>query len=303
MSYPLSVHAAILKPLHGLLLIKILLLTACHGELPQASSAPLPTPAAQVQYQKYDRSFADIHVLTIPNTPRYRLTAAASESLMTVDRFASQHNAIASLNGGFFDPINQKSTSHITLDGKVSADPGQNERLVNNPKLKPYLAKILNRSEFRQYQCGDKIRYGIEFHQVAAPEGCQLVLALGGGPRLLPALTLTEEAFLDSDKGVITRDPLGSRQRNARSAVGIMANGDLLWVMAAQKPQSSEPTGVSLAEMAAFMKTLGAVEAINLDGGTSSTLVYRQQVYAGQSDSSGQPILRPVQSVLLLKEQ
>lgn len=277
-----------------------LLLTACSNELPQASSAPLPQP--EVQYKQYERPYAALHVLTIPNTRRYRFTVAASEQLMTVDRFTQKETTLAALNGGFFDPINQKTTSYITIEGAQIATPRQNERLVNNPKLGPYLDKILNRSEFRQYQCGESIRYDIKFHQEVVPKGCNLITALGGGPRLLPTPTLVEEAFLDSANGVITRDPLGSRQRNARSAVGLTAEGNLLWVMVAQQPQSSQPTGMTLAELEAFMKELGAVQAMNLDGGTSSTFIYRDQVYAGKFDASGQPIVRPVKSVLLLQE-
>ncbi|MGF1602833.1 MAG: phosphodiester glycosidase family protein [Thermosynechococcaceae cyanobacterium] len=302
MSRTLSRSAAILTPLRGWLFLPMLLLTACNHGLPQASSAPLPQHEAQVQYKQYERPHATLHVLTIPNTPRYRLTVASSDQLMTVDRFAQKDAALAALNGGFFDPINQKTTSYITIDGAQIATPSENERLVKNPKLGPYLDKILNRSEFRQYQCGERIRYDIQFHQADVPEGCNLMTALGAGPRLLPTPTLAEEAFLDSANGVITRDPLGSRQRNARSAIGLTVKGNLLWVMAGQNTRLSQPTGMTLAELEAFMKELGAVQAMNLDGGTSSTLVYQDQVYAGKSDASGQPILRPVKSVLLLQE-
>ncbi len=281
-------------------LIGLITLSACRGNPPQATSAPVPRPS--VLYKKYEQPQAIVHTLKIPNDSRYRITVAVEEKLTTVEDFAQRHQAIAVLNGGFFDPLNQKTTSYVTLNGQQVADPNENKRLVENPKLGPYLNKILNRSEFRQYQCGQKIRYAISFHNINISTGCNLVMALGGGPRLLPQQTLIEEGFLDTAEGTIVRDPIGSRQRNARSAVGLTKDNHHLWVMVAQKPQSSEPSGMSLADLAQFMKKLGAVEAINLDGGTSSSLVYQEQIYAGKADIAGKPILRPVKSVLLLQD-
>jgi hypothetical protein len=287
------------RSLYYLYFIGVVLLTACHTAPPHA--APV-SKVETVEYRKYEQPQAIIHTLKIPNNRRYLINAAVSDQLVTVKDFAQAHQALAIINGGFFDPVNQQTTSHITIEGEQIADPNQNKRLTENPDLSSYLDQILNRSELRQYQCGEIIRYDMTPHDSALPDGCRLRLALGGGPRLLPQLTLVEEAFLDYANGVITRDPLGSRQRNARSAIGLTQDGDLLWVMVAQKPQSSDATGLSFADLAAFMKQLGAIQAMNLDGGTSSSLFYQGQVYSGKFDASGQPILRPVKSVLLLQE-
>lgn len=288
-------HVTLMYRLAGL----CLLVSAC-SKLPAASTTVADSSDAQIQYQKHELSRAIVHTVRIPK--RYRLKVAVADQLTTVEQFADDYRAIAVLNGGFFDPVNQQTTSHIIIDGQVAADPSQNQRLVGNPKLGPYLDKILNRSEFRQYQCGETTRFDIVSHQTPTPTNCRVVTALGGGPRLLPQLTLQEEGFLDTNDGQITRDPLGSTQPNARSAIGLTSDGDVIWVMAAQKPQSS-PSGLSLAEMATFMKQLGIQQALNLDGGTSSSLVYQQQVYTGKFTSSGQPILRPVKSVLLVQEE
>jgi hypothetical protein len=286
------------RSLYYFYFIGVVLLTACHTAPPHA--APVSEVEA-VAYQKYEQPQAIIHTLKIPNNQRYLINAAVSDQLVTVKDFAQAHQALAVINGGFFDPVNQQTTSHVTIEGKQVANPNQNQRLTENPDLSAYLAQILNRSELRQYQCGETIRYDITLHDAALPDGCSLRLTLGGGPRLLPQLTLVEEAFLDDASGV-TRDPLGSRQRNARSAVGLTQDGGLLWVMVAQKTQSSGATGLSLADLAMLMKQLGAIQAMNLDGGTSSSLFYQGQVYPGKFDSSGQAILRPVKSVLLLQE-
>ena len=224
---------------------------------------------------------------------------AISPETASLQTFIQQHRAIAAINGGFFDPQNQQSTSYVMLQGNWVADPTQNQRLMENPDLAPYLDKILNRSEFRRYQCGS-LRYAIARRQEAVPSGCRLLDALGAGPQLLPELTLEQEGFTAKDaEGNVIRDALGSSQPNARSAVGITADGSLLWVMVAQKPDVT-PSGLSLPELAAWMKRQGAEAALNLDGGSSSALIYKQQSIHGKLDSDGTPIQRPVKSVLLL---
>ncbi|HEY6057230.1 MAG TPA: phosphodiester glycosidase family protein [Candidatus Limnocylindrales bacterium] len=63
-------------------------------------------------------------------------------------------------------------------------------------------------------------------------------------------------------------------QRHPRSAIGITGDGKV--IMAAADGRQSDSDGLTLAELADFMIAHGAVSAINLDGGGSSTLVARQ---------------------------
>ena len=71
--------------------------------------------------------------------------------------------------------------------------------------------------------------------------------------------------------------------------------------MAAQRPDAPSQSGVSLSELAEFMGTLGVDEALNLDGGSSSSLYYQGRTYYGRVDTEGSPIERPVKSVLLVQ--
>jgi hypothetical protein len=204
---------------------------------------------------------------------------------------------------GFFDPENQKSTSYIMRQEVLVADPRQNERLINNPKLVPYLQKILNRTEFRRYRCDQTIRYDIALRSEPSPPGCRIADVLGGGPRLLPKLTLVEEGFVDFVKGEVVRDPLGSSQPNARSAIGITRDGDLLLVMVAQNPDASTTSGLSLPALAAFMKAKGVEKAMNLDGGSSSCFYYKGKTVYGKVNEKGNPVKRELLSVLLIQTQ
>lgn len=256
------------------------------------------SPPKTIRYFERTLPQSIAHILLIPANSRFLVTPALSQKVATIEEFAQKHRAVAILNAGFFDPANQKSTSYIVLHGKLVANPKENERLVNNPNLKPYLSQIFNRSEFRRYLCGQTIRYSIALHSQSPPAGCQLVDAIGAGPRLLPELTLVKEGFVDNTN---KRDALGSNQPNARTAVGITRDGSVVLVMVAQKP-SVPANGVSLPALADLMKTLGAEKAMNLDGGSSSSLYYNGKTFYGKVDLEGNPIKRPVKSVLLVQE-
>jgi len=96
-----------------------------------------------------------------------------------------------------------------------------------------------------------------------APAGLQH--ALQGGPRLVRGgrvfIPYAWEGFSTAFY----------RMRTARSAIGITAAGKVLLVTADGRTRRF--TGMNLPEVAEFMRRLGAVDAMNLDGGGSATLV------------------------------
>jgi hypothetical protein len=263
---------------------------------PKSNSIAARTPA-EAEYKVFTRADSVAHVLMIPSGSRYIVRPFVSDSLETVAQVGAKTGAIAVLNAGFFDPTNQKTTSHIVINGREVAHPKENERLVSNPKLRPYLNAILNRSELRMYDCGKTVRYDIVLHRTPILAGCQLKQSMGGGPQLLPVDTSAQEGFTDTQNGTLVRDAIGSVQPNARTAVGLKADGSLIWLMVAQKTSQS---GMTLAKVARFLKTFGAVKALNLDGGTSSSLYYQGKALYGKRDASDQVIPRAVKSTLLL---
>jgi hypothetical protein len=270
---------------------------------PKSLSSAIPTvaPSSPKAIRYLERSLPQgiAHILIIPGNSRFVVTGAISQKVNTVEEFAQKRQAIAILNAGFFDPANQKSTSYVVINGQLVADPQDNERLVNNPKLKPYLNLIFNRTEFRRYVCGETTRYAIALHNQSPPANCRLVDAIGAGPRLLPQLTSVQEGFVDPAK---ERDALGSQQPNARTAVGITRDGNIILVMVAQKSSKPKNSGISLPQLADLMKTLGAEAAMNLDGGSSSSLYFQGKTFYGKVDLQGNLIKRPVKSVLLVQD-
>ncbi|WP_323363732.1 phosphodiester glycosidase family protein [Leptothoe sp. PORK10 BA2] len=308
--------AGVMQPDKKSLGLQLLVLIGLGFSLTQCSTQPEPTgpkaidlatPKPTVAIYNWPNDGATVaqaHVVTIP--PNYPVEVAVSEELKTVAAFATETDALAILNGGFFDPNNGQTTSFVMINGTLVADPQDNQRLMDNPDLAIYLEQILNRSEFRRYSCADHISYDITFHNAPIPQGCNLHSALGAGPQLLPNDTSQREGFTDYDNGTLIRDAIGSQQRNARSAIGIQSDGTLIGVMVAQ---SNPAGGMTLAELAEFMHSLGAQKVLNLDGGSSSSIHApglangeEARTYYGRLDQQGQKIQRPVKSVLLIPQ-
>jgi len=262
-------------------------------------AAALPAP---VEHHTYALPGSVVQVVTVPPQSEHTLAVAWSEDLTTLSQQSQGAGAIAAINAGFFDPQNGLPTSFVVVDGAIVADPRQNPRLTENPDLQEMLPAILNRSELRIYDCDDGTRYDITAHAVPVPPTCTLTSAVGAGPQLLPTLTGYEEGFLaDNDAGETVRDALGSQFPNARSAVGLKADGTVVLAIATQLPGTDRPTGLTLPQLADFLAHLGVDKALNLDGGSSTGLYFDGQTYLGKLDSADEPIERPIKSVLVVR--
>ena len=264
--------------------------------------AELNPPPQPPVYESIALPDATVHLVTIPDPVAYPVQVAVSDQLTLVKDFEIAPNcpvtdcALAALNAGFFDPNNSLTTSYVTIDGALVADPRQNQRLVGNPDLAVYMEQILNRSEFRRYDCADGPGYDITTHSTPAPSGCTVVDAVGAGPQLLPEDTSEVEGFVDTTVSPV-RDVLGSQSANARSAIGIKADGSIVLAMVAQVPEAS-PSGMSFADLAELLAQQGVTQALNLDGGSSSTLVYDGTPHYGRLNQEAKPIQRPVKSIV-----
>jgi exopolysaccharide biosynthesis protein len=84
-------------------------------------------------------------------------------------------------------------------------------------------------------------------------------------------------------------------KRNPRTVAGIDAQGRTLLVTADGRQTTS--LGLSIKESADVARSLGMVNAINLDGGGSTTMVQSDQVVNSPSDAAGE---RPVGDALLV---
>ena len=77
--------------------------------------------------------------------------------------------------------------------------------------------------------------------------------------------------------------------RNPRTAAGIASNARRLILAVVDGRQIPYSDGMSLRELATLMRGLGARDAINLDGGGSSTFVYADPDSAGALRIANRP--------------
>ena len=182
--------------------VAVVLFSNAQNRATKASDRAIEPPLQpEIAYKSYTLPHSVVHTLLIPKTSRFSVKPVVSPTLELLENIATKHQAFAAINGGFFDPVNQKTTSVVIREGALIADPKLNERFINNPKNAPYLDKMLNRSELRRYICGETIRYDITLRNEPIPDSCRLVDALGGGPSLLPELGLVQEGFADVVNG------------------------------------------------------------------------------------------------------
>jgi len=90
-----------------------------------------------------------------------------------------------------------------------------------------------------------------------------------------------------------------------RTALGLDREGRWLWLVVVDGRQAGYSEGIALRELAALMKGLGCWDALNLDGGGSSTMLVADdkgtlQVMNRPSDRDpqGRPLPRPVPAML-----
>lgn len=276
---------------------------------PEAPKTSVSKPLG-LQLEKKAFPQGTLYSLKVPAKSSFKVIPALSKTLASVDSQlwkipGTSTKPLFLINGGFFDPNNSLTTSFVFEDGVLTGDPRINPQLVNNPKLVPYLPKIFNRTEFRVYLCQKnggqfQTQYDIVPHNAPIPTKCLTQQSLGAGPLMLPTLEDKNEAFVDYNAaGKLTRDPIGVCSRNARSAVGLTAAGDVILMMGAQSPAKPNNSGFTLADIAGLMKARGAVKAMSLDGGSSSSLVFNGKTIFGKVNKDGNYVKRPVKSVLM----
>ncbi|MER3401773.1 MAG: hypothetical protein C4337_00335 [Armatimonadota bacterium] len=134
-------------------------------------------------------------------------------------------------------------------------------------------------------QPGNMLRLRIDLRGEQADLWREVQEAVAGGPWLLrdgqvvPAEQMEQAGF--NRANFIER-------RHPRTAVGRTAQGEVIWLTIDGRQPHSQ--GATLPELAELMRRYGAVEAINLDGGGSTTLVVRNLIVNSPSDGAERPV-------------
>jgi len=121
---------------------------------------------------------------------------------------------------------------------------------------------------------------------------------VGGGPYLVRDGRIHVDAYTEGfehpdDPGFLYAFGIA---RNPRTMAGVTGDGDLLLVTVDGR-QPGYSVGLSFAEQARLMRALGAVQALNLDGGGSTTMALHGTVLGRPSDTTGE---RPIGDAILI---
>ncbi len=234
------------------------------------------SPALKIWYYEVDMTNPDIALV-----PYF-----AEDGTETTTEFAKRAGVYGAINGGYFGGSSSYST--LIQPGQVLA---QNvAALTRNSQSYPIIRSMFGIKEDKSmavdwiyhfnaepsgvYRFDSPMPYeGSNDAPLPAPKQedgelySDVYMGVGGGPVLVKGdtvkVTYNEEIFWGSGVGNDNRDP--------RTAAGYTADGKAILMVADGRQTNSQ--GVSLPEMAQIMIDLGATEAINLDGGGSSTIV------------------------------
>ncbi len=238
---------------------------------------------------------------------RWRPEASQPEAgLRTTSAQAAGLDAVVAVNAGFFASSGSVSTvvdeGEVVCCGPSAVNRGGSPYPVTRAAIG---FDREGRADCAWTWCFDRVVYSLEAPVGNAPgkpaqaptrdqgrawEGVEELL--GAGPMLVAngALHNTEVAECFQS--------LGGTSRHPRTAAGWAEDGALLLLVLDGRSKTSR--GATLNETAAILLAHGAQEALNLDGGGSTTLWVAGQVQNQPSDKAGE---RPVASILALVPQ
>jgi len=208
---------------------------------------------------------------------RYRMhIAGQSDVLLKTSRIAKEHSAIAAINGSFFDMNKGGSVSYFEIDDSVHSRTrspglkwGVSDSIING-------AMVLHKNR----SFGIESARSEQFYEESGTESFVMVsgplLLKDSIPQKLPDMSFTHK-------------------RHPRTCVGITGETIILITI---DGRSDDAFGMSLPEVQEFLLTLGCLDAINLDGGGSTSMWIKEEGIVNiPSDKTGE---RPVANALLI---
>ena len=260
--------------------LKILLLVSCTCHSAAQTLVSCIDPVCH--YQMIDSMFnspQNINLLFIEKESplNYHLhIAGQSSSLYTTSQYAENHEAIAAVNGSFFDMDKGGSVTYFEKNDSVigrTRTPGQKwavaDSIINGAIIlgKEQTLKIEYANADQFYEKSDKEA----FVMVSGP-----LLIIDSIPQRLPDMSFTH-------------------RRHPRTSVGITRESIIFITIDGRSEQSA---GMSLYETQEYLLGLGCTDALNLDGGGSTSMWIKEKGIVNiPSDTRGE---RPVANALLI---
>ncbi|MCM1338499.1 MAG: phosphodiester glycosidase family protein [Muribaculaceae bacterium] len=229
-----------------------------------------PAFAGDISIDKNNRIY---HITLKGESVKKKIKFIASEDLITNREAHLKSKATLTVNAGFFDPKNGKTISYVVTDRMTSADPVFNSSLLANPFFRKNMNTVLNRSEFRVMQCGNKFEYGIVSHKSEVPFGCALITSAQGGPLILPELRMEEEGFIvKNEEGKVIRESASVLHKTSRTIIGLKGTNEChILIITDDNP-------MDLYEVQQLCKDLKLDRAMAFDGGSSTSMNYKKSI-------------------------
>ena len=207
-----------------------------------------------ITIETYERNNTQIHVATVKikgnasiktdladETYGRNVTAKTSTTAKSV-------NAVLAINGDYYGA---RDAGYVVRNGQLLRSESQNASQEDLVIYKDGSFGIIKEGDITAQQLVDN--------------GAMQVLSFG------PALIENGQVAVDSS------DEVGKAMAsNPRTAIGII--DDSTYVFVVSDGRTSESKGLSLKQLADFMKELNVTTAYNLDGGGSSTMYFNGQI-------------------------
>lgn len=224
------------------------------------------------EYREYDTAIyvADV----ILSSPEYLQTAFAQNAYgrnitQKPSEMATNNNAIFAVNGDYYGA---RETGLVVRDGVIyrSSTSKDRENLViyQDGTLDVITERGTNAEEFVE-------------------NGALHILSFGPG--------LIDDGQITVDKNDEVGQAMAS---NPRTAIGQL--DDLHYIFVVSDGRTNVSDGLSLYELANFMKELGAKTAYNLDGGGSSTMWFNGEIINNPISSGGKSKERSVSDIVYI---
>ena len=202
----------------------------------------------QAQIKGLFNSVQSINLIEIPRSAKHKIGVAGNEGMKKTSQQATEKGALAAINGTYYNMVLGNSVCFYKIDGEVIDT-------TSNSEFK-------NRVNGAVHEINGKIKIIDWNKEIEANYKGKRGTVLASGPIMLEDGRISDWSAC-SKNFIETRHP--------RSAIYIKGDGTIVFITVDGRSEGNA-AGVSIPELAFLIKILGGEEAINLDGGGSTTL-------------------------------
>ena len=223
------------------------------------------------QYRAYD---SNIYVADVEVTDGTSILSAFANNTYgrnitdTTSDMAEENNAVLAINGDYYGA---RQSGYVIRNGVVYRNQGSSgeDMVISKDGSLSFISESDTTTDsLLQKQAWQVLSFGpvlVENGEVAVSENDEVGMAMASNPR---------------------------------TAIGTVAKNHYLFVVS--DGRTSESAGLSLYELANFMKSLGATNVYNLDGGGSSTMVFQGEVVNNPTTNGNKISERAVSDILYI---